>query len=41
MNINQDIANIFYEIADILQLKEIKFKPQAYILAAQSLENLK
>lgn len=37
---NIDIANIFYEIADILEYKKIKWKPQAYRRAAKSLINL-
>ncbi len=40
MSLNVDIANIFYEIADILELKKIKWKPQAYRRAAKSLINL-
>lgn len=27
---NQEIANIFYGIADFLKMKEVSFKPQAY-----------
>lgn len=38
---NQEIANIFYKIADILELKKVKFKTQAYRVAAQSLESSK
>ncbi|MFH1638509.1 MAG: DNA polymerase/3'-5' exonuclease PolX [Candidatus Woesearchaeota archaeon] len=37
---NQEIARIFYEIADILELKGVQWKPQAYRKAARSLENL-
>ncbi len=37
---NEEIANIFYEIADILEMKEVKWKPQAYRKAARSLESL-
>lgn len=37
---NIDIANIFYEIADILEYKKEKWKPQAYRRAAKSLINL-
>ncbi len=38
--INQEIAEIFYEIADILEMKDIAWKPQAYRKAARSLETL-
>ena len=38
---NIEIANIFYKIADILEIKGDKFRPQAYRVAAQSLEALK
>lgn len=38
---NAAIAAIFYEIADILSLKNVKWKPQAYIVAAQMLESLR
>ncbi len=37
---NQKIAKIFYEIADLLEIKGINFKPRAYRRAAKSLENL-
>jgi len=37
---NQEIAQILYEIADLLELQEIKFKPQAYRNAARSIESL-
>ena len=37
---NLEIAKIFYEIADILELKNIEWKPRAYRKAAQSLESL-
>jgi len=36
--INEQIASIFYEMADILEIKEVKWKPQAYRVAAQTLE---
>ncbi len=39
--INQEIASIFYEIADILEMQNIAWKPRAYRQAAQSLESLK
>lgn len=37
---NAEVAKIFYEIADILELQKIKFKPQAYRKAAQSIASL-
>jgi len=37
---NKEIANIFYEIADLLEMKEVPFKPRAYRVAAQNIENL-
>lgn len=37
---NQKLAEIFYEIADILEIKNEKWKPQAYRKAARSIENL-
>jgi len=37
---NQKLAKIFYEIADLLEIKGVAFKPQAYRRAAKSLENL-
>jgi DNA polymerase/3'-5' exonuclease PolX len=39
--INKKIAKIFYETADLLEIKETSFKPKAYKKAANSLENLK
>jgi len=36
--LNEKIANIFYEIADILEIKRTPWKPQAYRVAAQTLE---
>lgn len=38
---NLEIARIFYEIADMLELKNDKWRPQAYRIAAQTLESLK
>ncbi len=38
---NAEIAAIFYEMAEILDLKNVKWKPQAYIIAAQTLESLR
>jgi len=37
---NQEIAKIFYEIADFLEMEGVSFKPQAYQRAALSLETL-
>ena len=37
---NKEIANIFYEIADFLEIEGIVFKPYAYQKAALILENL-
>ncbi len=37
---NQEIAQLLYEIADILEIQEVPFKPQAYRNAARSIENL-
>lgn len=37
---NNKIAAIFFEIADILQIKNVKWKPQAFIVAGQTLESL-
>ncbi|KPJ57433.1 DNA polymerase III [Parcubacteria bacterium DG_74_2] len=37
---NQEIAQIFYEIANYLEMEEIKFKPYAYEKAAITLETL-
>lgn len=37
---NQEIAQIFYNIADILELQEVKWTPQAYRKAAQEIESL-
>jgi DNA polymerase (family 10) len=36
---NKDVANLLYEIADILEIQDIKFKPQAYRRAAQNIES--
>lgn len=40
-NNNPEIAGIFYEMAEILELQNIKWKPNAYIAAAQTIESLK
>lgn len=37
---NDEIANILYEIADLLELKGIQFKPQAYRKAARNIKSL-
>ena len=37
---NRQIAAIFYEVADILDLKSVKFKPAAYRRAAHEIETL-
>ncbi len=37
---NLEIAKIFYDIADILDMKDVQWKPQAYRKAARSLETL-
>ncbi len=38
--INKKIAKIFYETAELLEIKGVPFKPQAYRQAAKVLENL-
>lgn len=38
--INQELAKIFYEIADYLKMEEVDFKPYAYQRAASVLETL-
>jgi len=37
---NPEVARVFYEIADILEMQGVKFKPQAYRRAAASIEQL-
>lgn len=37
---NEKLAKIFYEIAELLEIKGVPFKPKAYRRAAKSLENL-
>lgn len=37
---NSEIAQIFYEIADLLEIRGVKFKPRAYRRAAQTIETL-
>ncbi len=41
MAINRELAGIFREIADILELKETQWEPRAYRKAAYNVENLK
>jgi DNA polymerase/3'-5' exonuclease PolX len=40
VNTNKKIAKIFYEIADLLEIKGVAFKPAAYRKAAKFLEEL-
>jgi len=37
---NQELAAVLYAIADILEMKKVQWKPQAYRKAAQALESL-
>ncbi|MBW3017345.1 hypothetical protein KY316_03145 [Candidatus Woesearchaeota archaeon] len=37
---NQEIAAIFYEMADILEMQNVQWKPRAYRTAARAIENL-
>ncbi|UCE38621.1 MAG: DNA polymerase/3'-5' exonuclease PolX, partial [Thermoplasmata archaeon] len=37
---NEEVANLLYQIADILEIQDVKFKPQAYRRAAQNIESL-
>ncbi len=37
---NQEIAKILYEISELLEMKDIPFKPRAYEKAALAIENL-
>lgn len=37
---NTKVAKFLYEIADLLELKDVQFKPRAYRTAAQNIENL-
>ncbi|MBU4421750.1 DNA polymerase/3'-5' exonuclease PolX [Candidatus Parcubacteria bacterium] len=37
---NQDVAKILYEISELLEIKEVPFKPRAYEKAAISIEGL-
>ena len=38
---NSKLARIFYEMADIYELQEVRWKPAAYRMAAQTLESLR
>ena len=38
--INTQLAKIFYEIADILEMLEVEWKPRAYRKAARVIENM-
>jgi len=40
MRTNKKIAKIFYQIAELLDIKGVKYKPQAYRRAARALEGL-
>ena len=37
---NQEIASIFYDIAEILEIKKVEWKPVAYRKAARSILSL-
>ena len=37
---NAEVAKILYEIADLLELQDIQFKPRAYRKAAQVIESM-
>jgi DNA polymerase/3'-5' exonuclease PolX len=41
MNKNKELSKIFKEIADLLEIKETTYKPEAYRRAADSLESIK
>ena len=38
--INSELAKLFYEMADLLEMKNIQWKPRAYRTAARAIENL-
>ena len=38
---NQEITNIFYEMADILEMQNVAWKPRAYRQAARAIESLR
>jgi DNA polymerase/3'-5' exonuclease PolX len=35
MNTNRDLANLFREMARMLELEEVEWKPRAYLQAAR------
>lgn len=37
---NQQIADIFYKVADILEMQSVQWKPQAYRAAARAIESM-
>ena len=37
---NREVAELFYEVADILEYQQVEWKPRAYRKAAQMIENL-
>ena len=37
---NKEIAEMFYEIGDFLEIQEVDFKPRAYRDAARTIESL-
>ena len=37
---NREIAELLYETADILEFKQVEWKPRAYRKAARMIENL-
>lgn len=37
---NREVADLFYEVADILEYQQVEWKPRAYRKAAQMIENL-
>ena len=36
-NTNQDIAKIFFEMAELLQMQDVQFKPRAYEKASEAI----
>ena len=38
--INSEIASIFYEMADILEMMDVQWKPRAYRQAARAIDSL-
>ncbi|MGM5487623.1 MAG: DNA polymerase/3'-5' exonuclease PolX [Nanobdellota archaeon] len=37
---NKDLASLLYEVADIMEMQEVQWKPRAYRAAARTIENL-